>query len=70
MLGRHVRGGCVLDLASLVGIPIDIESSSAGLKICAITVAVKKLKSIIKEIRKKRDKIILFGKTNLIANGF
>ena len=61
MLGRRVRGGCVLDLASLVGIPIDIGSSSAGLKIFAITVAVKKLKSIIKEIRKKRDKIVLFG---------
>ena len=69
-LGRRVRGGCVLDLASLVSISIDIGSSSVGLKICAITATVKKFKSMIKEIRKKLDKIVLFGKTKIIAYGF
>ena len=35
--------------ASLVGIAIGITSSAIGLKICAITAAIKKCKSIIKK---------------------
>ena len=35
--------------ANLVGIPIGTTSSATGLKICAITAAIKKYKSIIKK---------------------
>ena len=35
--------------ASLVSIPIGIASSTIGLTICAITLAIKKYKSIIKK---------------------
>ena len=35
--------------ATLVGIPIGTTSSAIGLKICAITAAIKKYKSIIKK---------------------
>ena len=36
-----------------------------GLKICVITAAIKKHKSIIKKKKKKRDKIILLAKSKL-----
>ena len=39
--------------ASLVGIPIGIMISAIGLKICAITAATKKYKSIIKKKEKE-----------------
>ena len=42
----------------LVSIPIGITSSGIGLKICAITAAIKKYKSIIKKKKKKQDKIV------------
>ena len=59
--------GCVSisAFASLVGIPIGITSSSIGLKICAITVGIKKYKSIIKKKKKKHDKIVLLAKSKL-----
>ena len=59
--------GCVSisAFASLVGIPIGITSSSIGLKICAITVGIKKYKSIIKKKKKKHDKILLLAKSKL-----
>ena len=41
--------------ASLIGIPIGITSSAIGLKICAITVGIKRYKSIIKKTKKKHD---------------
>ena len=46
--------GCISSssFASLVGIPIGITSSAIGFKICAITVGVKKYKSIIKKKKK------------------
>ena len=49
--------GCVsiCAFASLVGIPIGITSSAIGLKIYAITAAMKKYKSIIK--KRKRSTI-------------
>ena len=50
---------------SLVGIPIEITSSSIGLKICAITAGIKKYKSIIKKKKKKHDKIVLLAKSKL-----
>ena len=40
-------------------------SSAAGTKICVITAAIKKYKSIIKKKRKKHDKIVLLAKSKL-----
>ena len=57
--------GCVSIFAfpSLVHVPVSITSSVIGLKICAITVGIKKYKSIIK--KKKHAKIVLLGKDKL-----
>ena len=59
--------GCVFisEFGCLVGIPIGVTSSAVGLKICAITVAIKKYKSIIKKRKKKYDKIVLSAKSEL-----
>ena len=59
--------GCVSISAfsSLVGIPIGIASSTIGLKICVITIGIKKYKLIIKKKRKKHDKIVLSLKSKL-----
>ena len=59
--------GCISisAFASLVGIPIGITSSAIGLKICAITAAIKKYKPIIKKKKKKHDKIVLLAKSKL-----
>ena len=50
---------------SLVGISIEITSSAIRLKICVITAAIKKYKSIIKKKKKKHGKIVFLGKTRL-----
>ena len=50
---------------SLVGISTSIASSAVGLKILAITVEIKKSKSIIKKKRKTHDEIVLLSKTKL-----
>ena len=59
--------GCVSisAFASLVGFPVGIASSAVGLKICAITAGIKKFKSIIKEKRKKHEKIVSLAKAKL-----
>ena len=59
--------GCISisSFASLVGIPIGITSSAIGLKLCAITAANNKCKSIIKKKIKKHDKIVLLAKSKL-----
>ena len=49
----------------LVGISIGTTISAIGLKICAITAAIKKYKSIIKKKKKKHDKIVLLAKSTL-----
>ena len=49
----------------LAGIPIGIPSPAVGLKICAITAAIKKYKSIITKKKKKHEKIVLLAKTKL-----
>ena len=49
----------------MVSIPIRITSSAIGLKICAITAAIKKYKSIIKKKKKKHDKIVFLAKSKL-----
>ena len=58
LIAIYTITGCVStsDFASLVDIPIGIVSSLIGLKICVITVGIKKYKSIIK----KRGRIMYF----------
>ena len=59
--------GCVSisAFASLACVPVGITSPAVGIKICAITVGIKKYKSIIKKNSKKHDKIMLSGKDKL-----
>ena len=52
-------------LASLVTVPIGFTSSTIGLRICAITAAIKKYKSKIKKKKKKYDKIVLLATSKL-----
>ena len=49
----------------MTGIPIGMTSSTIGLKICTITVGIKKYQSIIKKKKKKHDKIASLGKPKL-----
>ena len=58
--------GCVSisAFASLPSAPVVITSSTLGIKICAITVGIKKYKSITKK-KKKHDKRVLLGKVKL-----
>ena len=51
--------------ASSVGIAIGITSSSIGLKICVMTAGIKKYKPIIKNKKKKHDKILSLAKSKL-----
>ena len=51
--------------APLLGFPIGITSPGIGLKICAIVVAIKKYKSIIKKKKEEHDKIALLSKSKL-----
>ena len=46
----------------LLGISI---GTAIGLKICAISIGIKKYKSIIKKKKKKHDKIVLLAKSKL-----
>ena len=59
--------GCVsiTAFASLVVIPIEIVTSALGLKDCEITTGIIIYKSIIKNKKKKHDKIVLLAKTKL-----
>ena len=50
---------------SLFSALVGIVSSVVGIKISAITAGIKKYKSIINKKKKKHDKIVLLGKTNL-----
>ena len=58
--------GCVSisAFASLPSVPVVITSSTVGIKICAITVGIKKYKSITKK-KKKHDQRVLLGKVKL-----
>ena len=68
ILGSTITG-CVSISAfsSLVGILVGITSSATGFKICAITAGIKEYKSIIKEKKKKHDKIMLLAKSKLTS---
>ena len=43
----------IFAFAALINIPVDIASSTAEIKTCAITAVIRKYKSIIKKIAKK-----------------
>ena len=51
--------------ASLIGIPIKIESSAIELKRCAMSAGIKMYNSIIKKNKMKHDKIVLLAKSKL-----
>ena len=51
--------------SSLIAIPLGITSSTAGFKICAKAAGIKRYKSIIKNNKKKHDKIVLLAKSKL-----
>ena len=51
--------------ASLVSIWIGITNSAIGLKICVITLGIKKYNSINKKNKKKHNEIILLAKSQL-----
>ena len=59
--------GCIsiYAFASLFGVSIGITSSAIGLKICEITVGIKKYELIIKKKKKKHDKTVLLAKAKL-----
>ena len=50
---------------SAFGILIGITSHAIGLKVCAMTIAIKKYKSIIKKNKKKHDEKVLLAKSKL-----
>ena len=60
--------GCfsIFCFPSLVGNPIRITSSAAGIKIFAATAGTKQEKSVKKK-EKKHDKIVMLAKTKLIT---
>ena len=57
--------GCtsISTFASLIGIPIEIASSTVTLKTCAIIAGIKKYKPMIKKKKKKHDKIVFLAKS-------
>ena len=62
--------GCIPVSTSLIGIFIAITSSAIGLKTCAIAGRIKKYKSIIKEKKKKHNKMVLLTKCKLNSREF
>ena len=50
---------------TVVGVLVEITSSAVGLKICVLTVGIKKYKSIIKKKKKKYYKIVFSAKVKL-----
>ena len=65
LASTNISYDSVSEFASLVCVPVCITSSAVGLKICAITVGIKRYKSVIKKKKKKHDKIVLLGKDKL-----
>ena len=58
------RGISISAFASLILIPRGITSFALGLKMCAITVAIKNYMSIVKKKKNKYDEIVFLAKTN------
>ena len=66
ILGSAITGCISMSpFSSLDGIPVGITSSAIGLDISAITIGIKKYKSIIKRNIKRHDKIALLAKYKL-----
>ena len=64
VLGSTITGCVSISaFASLVAIPIGITSSAIGLKVCAISAAIKKYKLIIKKKKKKHYKLVMLAKS-------
>ena len=65
MLASNITGCSLIStFASLLDIPMEITSSSRGLKYFAVTAGIKKYKSIIKK-KKKHDKVVLLANSKL-----
>ena len=54
---------CISSFASLVGMPIGITSSALRLKVCVITVGMKKYKPKIEKKKEKHNKMLLLAKS-------
>ena len=54
----------IFNFAFLVGIPVGIESSATGLKVCTITTVIKTYKSMIKKKIKKHNKTVKYNRKN------
>ena len=59
--------GCVsiCAFASLLGIPVGIESSSVGINICATTAIIKQYRSVNNKRKNKHNKIVLKTKPKI-----
>ena len=54
----------IFNFAFLVGIPVVIESSATGLKVCTITTVIKTYNSMIKKKIKKHNKTVKYYRKN------
>ena len=54
---------CISSFASLVDMPIGITSSALRLKVCVITVGMKKYKPKIEKKKEKHNKMLLLAKS-------
>lgn len=54
----------IFNFAFLVGIPVGIESSATGLKVCTITTVIKTYNSMIKKKIKKHNKTVKYYRKN------
>ena len=55
----------VSTVTGCVCVRVGISSSAVGMKICTITVGIKKFKSVIRKKKKKHNRIVLLGKSKL-----
>ena len=65
VLSTASSGVCIIWSASVVGAPVGIESASFTLFFSLTTGIIKKLLSITKSKKKKRDKILMLAKSKL-----
>ena len=59
--------GCISisDFSSLFGVPIAVMRSAIGVTVCLIAAGIKNFKSIMKNKKRKHDKIVLLAKSKL-----
>ena len=65
VLSATSSGVCIISSASVVGAPVGIASASFTLIFSLTTGIIKKLLSITKSKKKKRDKILMLAKSKL-----